>query len=497
MIRPNDGQKTREIAGKNGKRMNESMNASRKGAFGARLMVAVGTLVWATGAFAQGDTAKAAPATPAAVAADLSDDAAAPAAPASASEELDNLKGKVEGLNESFLETKATVDKLAKIKVSGYIQAQFQMADSATATNNVVGGSWTPGGTDQRLNVRRGRVKTTYETATSRYLLQIDVVPTGVSLKDANVTLMEPWLKAFTATAGVFDRPFGFEISYSSSSRESPERSRVFQTLFPGERDLGAKLEFNPPSEWGFASNLNLKGGLFTGMGGNAAEIDRELDWISRAGLQLPFYDLNLSIDGGYSTYMGGAVAATDSLFKPMQDSVSKYSVTTAGTRNSIQDRVVHGVDAQIYYDLPVLGGFSLRGEYLWGTIPGTRSASGPYAAATSAMVLRDVAGWYVTWVQNLGKRFQAVVKYDVYDPNTEVEGDEVFRAGSNLNAADLAFNTLGLGLLFHWDENVRLTAYYDMIENETVNAAATGSNAAWGKDLNDNVLTLRAQVKF
>ncbi len=69
-----------------------------------------------------------------------------------------------------------------------------------------------------------------------------------MSIKDAYLRFSAPWLKnAVALKGGVYDRPFGFEISYSSSSRESPERSRIFQVLFPGERDLGFGLELQGP----------------------------------------------------------------------------------------------------------------------------------------------------------------------------------------------------------------------------------------------------------
>ncbi len=42
---------------------------------------------------------------------------------------VEELKDALNGLNESYLETKATVDALKKIKISGYIQAQYQSAD--------------------------------------------------------------------------------------------------------------------------------------------------------------------------------------------------------------------------------------------------------------------------------------------------------------------------------------------------------------------------------
>jgi hypothetical protein len=43
----------------------------------------------------------------------------------------------------------------------------------------------------------------------------------------------------------------------------------------------------------------------------------------------------------------------------------------------------------------------------------------------------------------------------------------------------------------------VKFVAYYDMVKNEKVNAAATGSLAPYRNDLKDNVFTLRMQYKF
>jgi hypothetical protein len=411
-------------------------------------------------------------------------------------EGIGNVKGSVESLNESYLETKTTVDKLAKIKVSGYIQPQWQYADS-NGQASIAGGAF-PANTKQRFALRRARLKTTYETTTSRYVLQFDVAQTGLAIKDAYATLMEPWLKTFSATLGVFDRPFGFEIGYSSSTRESPERSRVFQTLFPGERDLGAKLEINPTSDMGFLQHLNFKGGVFTGMRENLIENDNEQDLIGRLGFQAPFYDLNLSIDGGVSAYMGMVTARNDTLFRSGTGAVGQTAmIRSVGNLNQTVDRDYYGVDLQFYYDLPVIGGTSLRGEYLWGGQPGVSGNSTFYPGSAVPVYKREFMGWYAMLVQNIFSKNQLVVKYDVYDPNVDADASDIGVAGAGLTTGDVQFSTLGLGWLYHWDENVRLMAYYDMIANEEVNAAATSSLVPFKEDLNDNVLTLRVQVKF
>jgi hypothetical protein len=435
-------------------------------------------------------------------------------------EEMTKLSGKVDGLMEDYLETKNTVAGLAKLKVGGYVQAQWQHLDSIGGP--VLAGGNMPVNTDRRLQVRRARLKTTYDAGTSKYILEIEALPggitpagltaSGVALKDVEILLLEPWLKTFSLDFGVMDRPFGFEVSYSSSLIETPERSRFENNFFSGEKDLGVALGIDPGADMGFLKYLNFKGGLYTGTGGMSPtfdEIDREMDFIGRLGFKAPMPDIGLDIDGGFSAYLGQVEDASDTAF----DVSGKGFTASTGHRLKTFDRQVFGVDAQLYYDLPVIGGTSLRAEYEWGQMPGTSGSAKPYApttavgpfsnaAATAAgapnLYMRNVAGWYITWVQNLGSRFQGVLRYDMYDPNTDVEGKDIgVAANKGLGVADIGINTLGYGLIYHWSGNLKFTAFYDMVMNEEVNGAAAGGLAAWKKDLNDNLFTFRAQVKF
>ena len=210
-------------------------------------------------------------------------------------EKLAELKGQVDGLNESHLETKTTVDALKKIKVTGYIQSQFQTAES-DGIGSFAGWNF-PSGVHSRFQVRRGRVKFNYDNDLTQYVLQIDVTQNGVGIKDAYATIKEPWMKTLSLTGGIFDRPFGFEISYSSSNRESPERTRLYQTLFPGERELGAKLEVTPP-ETSTLSFVNLKLGVLNGVLNTANENDNYKDLLGRAGVQIPLVERGSRLTG-------------------------------------------------------------------------------------------------------------------------------------------------------------------------------------------------------
>jgi hypothetical protein len=401
-------------------------------------------------------------------------------------EQLAEVKGSVEGVNETVLEMKSILDALKKIKISGYIQAQFQSAESDGVVS-YSGGNFLPT-LHNRFMIRRGRLKVMYDNDLSQYVLQIDATEKGLALKDAFVYVKEPWLKTFALKGGVFDRPFGFEISYSSSNRETPERSRIFQTLFPGERDLGASVEIFPTR--GPLSLFNFKGGLFTGNGINP-EVDNQKDFIGRLGFSLPLYEANLAIDGGVSAYMGKVKLASDKFIYTLD---SPTLATKDSSNLGWADRNYIGFDMQVYYDIPVIGGFSLRGEYLTGKQPGGILSSGsPTGPQILDIYLRNFAGYYINYVQNLGDRNQLVVKYDVYDPNTSVSGNEIGNvADAKLGPADIKFTTLGFGLVHYWDDNVKFVLYYDLVKNET-----TTNVAALKNDLKDNVLTFRVQYKF
>jgi hypothetical protein len=342
-------------------------------------------------------------------------------------------------------------------------------------------------------------VKVNYDNDLTQYVLQIDVTQNGVAIKDAYATVKEPWLKAISLTGGIFNRPFGFEISYSSSDRESPERTRVIQTLFPGERDLGAKIEIAPP-ETSPLSFLNVRAGLLNGVLNTANENDNFKDLTGRVGVQVPFAEEGLAIDGGLSFYSGQA--RSNSRFVYAMDGSTKNFVVDSAAANSgsYYDRSYLGVDVQLYYDLPVLGGLSLRGEYISGKQPGTATSAVFYnpGSTVTALYQRNFAGWYVNFVQNIGLQHQFILKYDELDPNTDVRGNDIGAAGKNSTATDLKYTTFGIGWIYHWDANVKFTFYYDMVTNEKVNASATTTALLpFKEDVKDNVFTVRMQYKF
>jgi len=85
-------------------------------------------------------------------------------------DEVAEVKGAVDGINETVLETKSTLDALKKIKISGYIQAQYQVAESASI-GSYAGGNF-PQNVKSRFQVRRGRFKINYDNDLTQYVLQ-------------------------------------------------------------------------------------------------------------------------------------------------------------------------------------------------------------------------------------------------------------------------------------------------------------------------------------
>ncbi|MFN0156975.1 MAG: hypothetical protein ACKVRP_02760 [Bacteroidota bacterium] len=427
-------------------------------------------------------------------------------------EEVEHLKGVVNDLSESATEYKGYVDFLRKIKLTGYIQAQFRLTDANAGPASFAGGNF-PANTNKQIQIRRGRLKVNYDNVLTQYVLQIDAIPAGVSVRDAFASITEPWLQSFGMQVGLFDRPFGYEISMSSSVRESPERSRLFQTLFPGERDIGAKLFYAP--QIGNFSFLRVDAGVFNGTGLSASDFDNFKDIIGHVGIQIPFEEANASLDLGLSGYFGKVRNNTKYVWEhgTLASGLQGFVLdSSAANQSAGVSRTYLGFDLQFYYDVPLLGGLTLRGEVIAGTQPGASDSvrvgsavgpsgkslttSSPGTQALGPIYKRDFLGWYVYLIQNIGSMDQIILKYDVYDPNADADGSD-FIAGSNLFTADVKYSTLAVGLVHHWDENVKFVFYYESIKNERLNSSATGSLAQFVNDVKDNVFTFRTQVRF
>ena len=436
---------------------------------------------------------------------------------ATVSEKLSEVNDKVNGLTERLATDEADLSKLTKIKVSGYIQAQYQNYENLnTQPTNF-------------FSIRRARVKFTYEAADGvKFVLQPDFSPGALALKDAYVILNDRWTKSFSLWMGKFNRP-NYEVEYSSSQREIAERSLIIRTLYPGERAVGAKLEYNPantPLHFQLAllngnDGLTINNNAGTNLNTNEnKDIDNYKDIMVRATYNLSlgsFGGLDFGAHGYFGSLKSNALKTLSSDYTTIKD----VKFGDAVKRNWV------GGEFQLFAD--VLGGLSIKGEY----IAGKNASIGysPVAAAGTTAAIPGVAnfqnnfaGYYIYFIKNLGKKNQFAFRYDYYDPNTDITGKDVtITKYTSADAttlknrvsgkSDLATSTFGFALHHYFDDNLRISLNYDIVNNEKVGSTAGVSNLMenytkadgtvvkngldYTKNVNNNLLTLRIQAKF
>jgi hypothetical protein len=391
--------------------------------------------------------------------------------------------------------------KFDHIKLGGYIQPEYQAA-SGKGAKSFEGGDF-GARVSNRFILRRSRVRIDYVHAgkenvpTVQFVFQFDINERGVSVRDVWGRLFENKYKLFSFTTGMFARPFGHEINLSSSDRESPERGRMSQTLMKSERDLGAMISFDARKKVKGLNNLKIDLGMFNGQGINATgEFDNTKDIIGRVSLKPIKLAKHVTFTGGTSLLYGGL------------ENNTKYTYTTgevAGVKRDVIDSTItnigetaarkyFGADAQIKLKNKV-GFTELRAEFIGGTQTGTgNNSETPTALLTGfdGFHTRNFNGAYFYLLQNLfSTKHQLVLKYDWYDPNTNVTGDDIGKAGSNLTGADIKYNTLGFGYINHITPNVKAVLYYAKVMNEKTNLVG------FTDDVNDDVFTFRLQFRF
>ena len=465
-----------------------------------------------------------------------------------------NFNDKVEGFEERLAAAEDNLEKITKIKLSGYIQAQWlHYENPAIYPNNT-------------FLVRRARIKIKYQPIEEViFVLQPNFTVTGTVLRDAYVELHDPWIKTFSLWAGQFNRP-NFAVEYSSSKREVPERSRVIRQLYPGERGIGVKLEITPPE---FPLKVQL-----AVLNGNTFKV---IDDIYGANVNLwavdfdPFKDLMTRVTYGFklggfgklnigaSGYFGWQKSNSTTLLNSDYTLDKNVGVGESVTRNWF------GGEMQLYMD--VLGGLEIRAEYLMG-INSYSGAVGTFSFEDSQFSLdndtltltsmitntneikptirRNFMGGYVYLIKNIGKRNQFAFRWDFYDPNTKLSGKQIGVVGYDANSSDINTNTTIIDgtspvilfnettenitdnslksgssditfhtLTFAWNyfftKNLRIQVAYEMPINEKVGVDASGnSNLVKKYDVNDmtvyndynrvfpqNIFTLRLQAKF
>lgn len=390
--------------------------------------------------------------------------------------------------------------KFDRINIGGYIQPEFQVTQEKGA-KSYAGGDFAPY-VSNRFMIRRGRLRFEYARFTAenkasvQFVFQFDGTERGVFIRDFWGRYFENKWELFSFSMGMFARPFGYEINLASSDRESPERGRMSQILMKTERDLGAMFSFEPRKRGHPLRHLKVDVGVFNGPGlTSAADYDNYKDLIARVALKPVNLSRTLVLSAGVSMLDGGFLQNTPTFYKVGRSgSGDKMFIADSSLGNVGREapRRYYGADVQ----LKVRHGWGvteIRGEYIRGTQSATAASSEtPAVLLQEPSYLRHFDGAYIYFLQNIfSVQHQLCVKYDWYDPNTNVRGAEIGKAGSNLNATNIKYSTLGLGYIYYCNENMKLVAWYDLVKNERT--LLPGYTA----DVRDNVLTLRIQFRF
>ena len=386
-------------------------------------------------------------------------------------------------------------NRFDNIRLSGYIQPQFQAAATKGA-RGFAGGDFAPN-SNNRFMLRRARVRFDYinfpkagNGPSLQFVFQFDATERGVNVRDVWGRIFENEFQLFAFTTGLFARPFSYELNLSSSDRESPERGRMSQILMKTERDIGAMVTFDSRKKNSKLKFLKADLGIFNGPGlSSLTDYDSHKDIIGRITIKPQSLGKKITLGAAASILYGGLSQNTKYVYTTQTfNGAQNFIVDSAATNTgNIAPRKYYGIDAQLKIKNKV-GYTELRAEYITGKQTASATSSetpGVSFTGTEGYYVRKFSGAYFYFLQNLGStHHQIAIKYDWYDPNTAVKGDAIGKAGTNINAANIKYTTLGFGYIYYITGNAKLVLWYDKITSEKTNLPGYTS------DLKDNIFT-------
>lgn len=397
-------------------------------------------------------------------------------------------------------------ERYNRLKVSGYIQPQFQYIQTEGA-ETFSGGNFAPL-SNNRFMIRRGRLRIDYahlnekDELTTDFVFQFDGTERGVAIRDFWGRFYDNKFKLFSVTTGMFARPFGYEVNLASANRETPERGRMSQILMRTERDIGIMLTFNDRNKGSKWNKLKLDVGIFNGQGmSGPVDYDSHKDIIARVSLK-PTRLFKLSrmlVSAGISGYAGGITSQSNVLYatKRVSDNYQMMRDSSASNFKKNSPRNYSGADMQLVFPNG-FGETEFRAEYIRGKQTATLLSSetpGIYPVTNGLkdpLYARNFNGAYFYFLQHLGSpKHQFVAKYDWYDPNTKVSGSSVITDARGFSKADLKYNTLGFGYVYYANSSLKFMLYYDHVRNEK------SGLAGFNEDIPDDVFTCRVQYNF
>jgi len=378
---------------------------------------------------------------------------------------------------------------------SGYVQGQYE-ASQASEDQLQQGGL--PLNQDRFL-VRRARLRVDRVWQWASTTLEIDGNTTrgpafGLRRAEASLVWRSPDREAppyARLTAGLSEIPFGLELTESSRSRWFMERSLGSLALFPGEPDVGIRLSGGVAFFRYAVAALNGEP-VDDRPGRYVRDPNAAKDIVARVGVDARPRE-KLRIAGGVSFLTGKG-------FHPGRDATKNGVVwrdlnesgaidageltavpATAATPSESFSRWVAGADLSVWLDTS-LGRSRLYGEvFVAHNADRSVFVADPIASGADA---RE-AGFYVGFLQELGRYAIVGFRTDHYEPNA----DFFDRRAGRLIPADAAVRTYSPLVGAMLPDRVRVVVQYDAIVDKL---ARDGRGVP--TDLRNDQVTIRLQ---
>ncbi|HEY2728571.1 MAG TPA: hypothetical protein VGK52_01445 [Polyangia bacterium] len=385
------------------------------------------------------------------------------------------------------------------VSLTGYVQADWALWRQSS--EDEINPSTLAPVNEERFMIRRARLKTTIDREYVAGALELDgntVNGTTARLVNAEASFKLPGeegapVPLLMATVGLFKIPFGFEILQSDRDRIFLERSTAEQALFPGEYDLGARLQ----GGWRFvryaiaAQNGDPLGEkAFPGRDPNAAK-----DIVGRLGIETPIVE-TVTVSAGFSGLTGKGfhrgTPATKSVIqwsdKNEDGAFTSDEIVTvpgsAATPSQNFDRFAYGADLDLSVAIPQFGVATIYGElYYAKNLDRAKLIADPLGPLG-----RDARelGFYVAALLQIDDLATVGARYDAYNPDRDSTN-----SAKPLVPTDLSYSTLAL-VAAVGTPNGRVQVEYD--HNTNHNGRDLMGRPA---NLKDDAVIVRGQVGF
>jgi hypothetical protein len=393
------------------------------------------------------------------------------------------------------------LDRVAKagVTLSGYVQTQYSR-NQQSEDQLLQGG--TPLNQD-RFAVRRGRLRLKGRWKYIRTDFEVDASTTRgptASVRRATVSAVLPnsdpnALPYLMLSLGLTEIPLGRELQQGQDQILFLERTTGGLALFAGPVDTGARLDgaYGP-----FRAALAVMNGVPVddrASGPNAINPKAAPDLVGRVGFDALPLDY-LKIQGGVSFLTGkGFAPGSDASKSVLQwddsnadGAINAGELVAVAGRGAIPSQTFKhwAIAADLYVDV--------RSKLGWGRVYGevtlaTNLDRALYVAnpISNGGDVRELS-WYVAAIQDLTDWGFIGVRYDEYNPNSDLVDT---RRGISI-PANASIKTLSPVIGARWPGYGRLTFEYDWVKDSLAR-----DTRGVPTDLANNQWTLRAQGEF